>query len=135
MNTISKQAKLPIVEIRSARTFRGTPQLREEPLHPLPRSVGVINARQLVQLELDQSFQVFSREHAALPAAVKKMAEESDALDRLRAAAVRRTFESLDSIEAVHGVSAFPFGPGKSVAPHEPREGEGKVRIAAGELP
>src|SRR5258708_36215461 len=113
MNTISKQAMLPIVELRSAWTLRGAPQLPEEPFHALPRRVGVIRGWRLVQLELDQQFQIFSREHAPLPAAVEKMAEESGTLDRLRAVAVRRTFEGLDSIEAVHAVPAFPFGPGK----------------------
>jgi hypothetical protein len=34
-----KQAKLPIVELRVPRSLRGPPQLPEEPLHPLPRSV------------------------------------------------------------------------------------------------
>src|SRR6266853_4907662 len=100
MDKTSEQAKLTIVELRPAWTLRGAPQLPEEPFHALPRRVGAIRARQLVQLELDQQFQVFSRKHAPPPAAVEKMAEESGALDRLRAVAMRRTFESLDAIEA-----------------------------------
>src|ERR1700747_643397 len=77
-----EQAQLPIVELRAARMLRGVPQLSEEPLHPLPRSVRIICARQLVELELDQQLQLFPGKDSAPAAAVEKMSEHSGALDR-----------------------------------------------------
>jgi len=113
--------------------LRGAPQLSEEPLHPLPRSVRVICARQLVELELGQQLQLFPGKDSAPPAAVEKMAEYSGALDRLRAVLMRRAFE-IENIGAVSSAAIFPFGPCKGVAAHEPRDGESQVRIASGEL-
>src|ERR1700686_5202403 len=122
-----KQLELSVVELLSARTSRGTPQLREKPLHSLPRSVGVLGARQLVKLKLPQQFQVIFRKHATLPTPVEKVAEESRTLDRLREAVIAGTFERVDPSETGHSAAGFPLGPGKRVAPQEPRDGKGQV--------